>query len=392
VSRVCRPTPSAVFRTTTTAVLMLWFVGDASAQQRRRIEEPPPEPLPVIADDTAKCSFAYHEALQRLNVKPLATFEKVARLTEPGLNGRWLYWTKGGKGAQKAPPPERVCAESVVRAGRERCLRFALKPVDPAIAALAASQPSTEELAVLRAIDGFVVDKGAALEFGSNGRQFATLQRVAAELGGYSTQPRHPALCNGVPEMMEFKVEKLSGVRKRAADVAALAAKSATLARQRVIAARDQRVAAAKAAVTAAAAAVAANVAPAPAAEGQPVAPAAPVVPVPEPKAAMPAKSDAQALLVALLDGLLTPAQSTSLDGEATALRKLQRARELLTRDGGPALPQALRASTGAALRMVEAAAYGELQVTRVRTFEGIFLGTVDGIRDAHRSNCTCGS
>jgi hypothetical protein len=350
------------------------FISEANAQARRKVEQPSPEPLPAISDDTAKCSFAFHSALARLDMKPLETFDKLARVAEPGLTGRWLYWVKGGKGAQKAPAPERVCAESVKKSGRERCLRWDVKPADPALAALIAAQPTAEELAVLKSLDSFVADKGAPLEFGSNGRQFATLQRVASELGSYTGQPRHPALCNGAAEMMEFKAGKLSGLKKRAEDVAALAAKASSLARKRVVAARELRAAEARAA------------APPPNDAERAKAPAAPVF------SAARFSSDPAALTVALLDGLVTPDQMTGLNKEITAIGKLRQARDLLAHTEAADISPASRAAIGAALRMLEAASYGNLQAARMQTFQGVFQGTIEQILNAHRATCTCGS
>ena len=210
--------PSAMRMTLFVGALTVSAIsGDAVAQIRRRAQEPPPppsEPIAEISAEAGKCSFAYHEVLSRIAngpAKRLAGFESEARLTEPGLTGKWLYWLKTGKGA-KIPTSEQICVEPSTKSGRQRCLRWETKPID---AVLVGAPPSADELAVLRSLDGFVTDKGAALEFGSNGRQFVTLQRVAGEIVNYSAQPRHPALCNGVPEMMEFHTNNLAGVKKQ---------------------------------------------------------------------------------------------------------------------------------------------------------------------------------
>lgn len=364
------------------ALLVTPTMDAALAQSRKKLAEPPPlsEPIPHIADDTAKCSFAYHAALERVrdgDVKQLVNLDKLARATEPGLPGRWLFWAKTGKGAAKLPQPERVCAQSVLKAGRERCIEWATKPLDPVKVALFAAQPTPEELNVLRVLDAFVTDKGAALEFGSNGRQYATLQRVAIELGAYSAQPKHPALCNGVPEMLEFKAEKLAAMKKRAEDAKANAAKALSQARQRVIAARELRPSEERAAAQAKATSDAAN-----------VAPAAPRSPSPSP---LPPAIGPAALIGALLDGAVPADKFNDLRPETNALRLLQRARDLITPEATPDLSPASRASMAAALRMIEAASYGEVQVARMQRFDRLFFGTIGQIRDAHRANCTCG-
>ena len=366
--------------------------GDAVAQIRRRAQEPPPppsEPIAEISSEAGKCSFAYHEVLARIAngpAKRLAGFESEARLAEPGLTGKWLYWLKTGKGA-KTPTSEQICVEPSTKGGRQRCLRWETKPID---AALVGAPPSADELAVLRSLDGFVTDKGAALEFGSNGRQFVTLQRVAGEIVNYSMQLRHPALCNGVPEMMEFHTNNLAGVKKRADDVSALAARAMALARKRVMAAREQRMAWAKAFN----AALATSQAPPAAAEGEAAPKAlAALAPVPVPSLG-PVTTDADPakLVLLALEGILTTEQLKGLEAETGAIRRLQLAREQISAEALPAASPATRAAAGAALRMVEAAAYGELQEARLKQFQGIFFGTIDQIREAHRVNCTCGN
>ena len=369
-------------------LILTAITGDAAAQSRRRFQDPPPPPpqaLPTISSEAGRCSFAFHDALVRINsgsVRELMKFDSLARVPEPGLTGRWLFWAKSGKGG-KAATTEQVCAETATKSGRERCVRWETRRIE---AAIAGAQPTAEELTALRALDGFVGDRAAPLEFGSNGRQFVVLQRVAAEIGSYAAQSRHPALCNGVQQMMDFHAANLAGLRKRIDDINALAAKVAGLARQRVVAARDLRVAEAKAAAAAAAAAASSSPV---AAEGSTV--GEPAKLAPPPRGPVPAGANAAELARLALEGLLTADQSKAVDAEPSVLRKLQRARELVTAAAMPDATASVRASVGAALRMIEAMSYSDLQVARMKQFDGLFFGTIDGIRGAHRSNCTCG-
>jgi hypothetical protein len=374
--------PRAVrFLLLASVMLFAGAISSANGQSRRKVEEPPPEPLPAISDETARCSFAYYDALSRFrdgSLKQLVAFDKLSRVAEPGLPGRWLFWVKTGKNGGKLPPPERVCAENVIRNGRERCVRWDTKPADPVRIALALAQPTPEELTVLRTLDGFVTDRAAALEFGTNGRQFATLQRVSTEISTYTAQPRHPALCNGVPEMMDFQTGNLAGLRKRGEDVALQAAKAAGLARQRVIALRDLRTAELKAAA-------------AESKEGEGATSPAPPIALPAPQVALAARPGARELLVSALDGLLAPAQLKTVADEPVLFTALQRARDLLSSaDGSSPVSPALRASAVAALRMIEAAMYSDLQILRIKQFQGVFGGSIDQIRGAHRATCTC--
>lgn len=366
------------------ASLLVPATVDASAQTRRRPVEPPQvsQPIPQIADETAKCSYALYSALapvRDVSIKELGNLDRLARVSEPGLTGKWLFWSKTGKNASRPPQPERVCAKNAIKSGRERCIEWETKPVDALKLALFASQPTAEELTVLRALDAFVGDKGAPLEFGSNGRQYATLQRVAVELESYSTQPRNPALCNGVPEMMDFKASKLDGLKKRIDDVGKTVAKVRALARQRVIAARELRFNEQTAANQSSAAGDAAN-----AAAPSPVKPVSPLV------ALAPAISPA-GLITAVFEGALAADKVSELRSETNAFKLLQRARDLMLPEASPDFSPASRAAIAAALRMIEAASYAELQVIRINRFDRLFLGTIGQIRAAHRVNCTCG-
>jgi hypothetical protein len=356
--------------------------GDASAQSRRGSIEPPPAslPIPQIAEETAKCSYAYHSALapvRDVSIKDMGNLDRIARVSEPGLPGKWLFWSKTAKNATKPPQPERVCAKNVTKSGRERCVEWETKPVDAVKLALFASQPTADELTVLRALDAFVNDKGAALEFGTNGRQYATLQRVAVEIEAYSTQPKNPALCNGVPEMLEFKASKLDGLKKRIDDVGKTATKARAMARQRVTAARELR-------VTEQAAPAQTNVA------GE-TANATPLTVRASPPAALPATVDLAGLIAAVFEGALPAGKLTELRAETNALKSLPLARDLLLAEASPDLSPTLRAAIAAALRMIEAAGYAEAQAARMQRFDRMFLGTIEQIREAHRVNCTCG-
>ncbi len=366
------------------AALFISAWGEVSAQPRRRPVEPPQasQPIPPIASETAACSYAYYSALAPVrdgSIKELGNLDRIARANEPGLPGKWLFWSKTGKNASKPPQPERVCAQSVPRSGRERCVEWETKPVDPVKLALFAAQPTADELTVLRALDAFVADRGAALEFGSNGRQYATLQRVAIELGSYSTQPKNPALCNGVPEMLDFKAGKLDGLKKRIDDVSKVAVKARALARQRVTAAREIRLTEQTAVAQANAVGEAAN-----------AAPSVPRLPGSTP-VGLAATVSIAGLITGLLEGTVPVDKANEVRAEPNALKMLQRARDLMTPEASPALSPASRAASAAALRMIEAASYSELQVAHIQRFDRLFLGTIGQIREAHRVNCTCG-
>lgn len=361
--------------------------GEAGAQSRRRSQEaaPPALPLPAISEAGARCSNAYHTDLDKLRSgrsSSLASFESSARIVDPEMPGKWMFWLKGGK----KPASEQVCVEQAMRAGRQRCVRWDNRKLDAAIVGVA---PSSEDLAVLRALDAFVTDRGAPLEFGSNGRQFVALQRFAIDMTSYLEQAPHPALCNGAIEMLDFLAAKIAGVQKRADDVAATAAKALALARQRVVWSRDQRMAESRAAVAAVAAADASRTGDGTA---QPAGVTAmPAPPPPLTLAPVPADAPLERLVLLAVEGLLPVDKLQLVESETDALKRLSKVRELISEQDLPGSTALARGAAGAALRMIEAAVYGRRQVARVAEFRELFVGTVDKISAAHRQDCTCG-
>ena len=368
--------------------MLVLSAGIADAQSRRRSKEPepPPAPLPEISEQAGRCSFAFHEALSEISrdkTRDLGSFEVHARVAEADAPGRWLFWAKPARNG-KVATSEQVCAETARRGGRDRCLKWENRRLEDALVGL---QPNGDELKLLRGLDGFVADKAAALEFGPNGRQYVTFQRVSAELASYIGQPRHPALCSGVAPMLEFMSGNLAGLQKRIDDVGAVAGRSLEAARRRVIEARQQRVAEAEARLQAQRQAATLAVA----ADGNDAA-SKPQPAVVEPaRGPVPADALPETLIVLAVEGLLSKQQHDRIAAEPALFGKLRLSRELVTAQELPDASPAARAAAGAALRMIEAAVYAEIFSRRMARFRSIFLGTIDAIRAAHAAKCTCG-
>ena len=170
--------------------------------------------------------------------------------------------------------------------------------------------------------------------------------------------------------MIEFKASKLEGLKKRVDDVNKTAVKARALAWQRVTATRELRVAEqATAAQTG----------------------AAPLAVRASPPAALPSTVDLAGMIAAVFEGALPAAKLEELRAGTNILKSLSRARDLLLAEASPGLTPTSRAAIAAALRMIEAASYAEVQVARMQRFDRMFLGTLEQIREAHRVNCTCG-
>lgn len=179
------------------------------------------------------CSIDYHAALageRDVALLVLAPANKQLRLADPQLPGRWLF----PEPARHVRPPgetaDRLCAEPIVRAGRTRCARWAAPDAE-----MVPEEPDDAELRNLRPkLDGVVTGKGVPAEFGKNGRYDWLVRRVASDLRTYMNQPAHPEMCAGVPEMLDFFVGNLAGLRRRAAEVTEIADAALALARARV--------------------------------------------------------------------------------------------------------------------------------------------------------------
>jgi hypothetical protein len=215
---------------------------------------------------------------------------------------------------------------------------------------------------VLKALNDLVEARGGVPEVGSNGRHAWLAQRVTTDLKAYISQPLHPALCSGGAAFAEFYVGTLKPLNKRISDVTELAAKARQLAVARV------REAQATAPVEGGAAATTPRVADAPL--GVLVGDAV--------RAALPA---------AALDGIV---------GESTAMAALRRSKTALVAaqaEADAGNDQAARErvlAAGRAVRMLEAAAYGEVYVERYAKFTASVLDLPVEIQKAGAAACTC--
>jgi hypothetical protein len=105
------------------------------------------------------------------------------------------------------------------------------------------SAPAPEDLRLLRSVNDLVEGKGSLPDLGPNGRHVGTIQRLTGEMRGYLGQGSHPALCTGVPDMLDFYKAQWSPLDRRADDLAGLARqiRSASHARTRDIAVAELR-------------------------------------------------------------------------------------------------------------------------------------------------------
>jgi hypothetical protein len=356
-------------------VLVLLVVPEA-VQAQRKAKEPPPPPLDAsIPATVAQCGMAYGNALAA-QVRPAMTAD-LARATDAigapssGWPGRWFTADPTGKQAKadalaaaEARTQERICTDRTKRAGRVSCAKWQdAQPAapSPAVPPPASSDgqpvvvlkpapvppPADDELRDLKLLNGFVASKGQLIEFGRNGRLENLLKRSTGDLAAYVGQPSHPALCNGVPEMLEFHVDRMEAVQTRFTAVAELAARTRALAERRVASAikladADTR--------------------------GKPLA----------------------GLVSAVSQLMLTADAARANAGQTDVLVQLRRLTEAAKSVPWIAEPAETQVAAAQALRALEAAFYADSQKSRAAAVDQTIFGAVSRIGDTHKVHCVC--
>jgi hypothetical protein len=360
----------AVAMAAVTATVAL-FPAVAAAQRKAKPEPRPPLDAsfpPAIA----RCGAAYGDALAGQVRAQLAA--QIVRAAEavavPGADwpGRWLHQEPTSKqtkadalAAAEAKTQERICKERQKRAGRVRCVEWEAAAVAAPVAPPAVVDPPVvvvkpapvpppvdEEARDLKLLAGFVAAKGQLVEFGRNGRLEGLVKRVQGDLSAYTGQPPHPALCNGVPEMLEFHAERMEPVQTRLTAIAVLAARTRALAEARVAAAISAGPAETR---------------------GKPL-----------------------AILVAALEQLMLP-QGAALATAAPQTAPLAQLRRLLAAsriEPWAVQPVDTQVAASLALRALEAGVYAEQQQLRAAAVERAVFGAIRSISDAHRAHCAC--
>ncbi len=391
------------------AVTLLAAVSPADAQSRRREREQAEKPRPNYdyASELAQCAPPFQAALRGLlagpGPQPMAT-TKAVRGTMPELNGRWVFHDTGDRRRQRDDmgrlvEGNQVCAEEITRGGRNRCARWEAR-VANAEPPVPVPPPSKDEQRVIGAIGELVANKGAPPEFLGNGRYTIMTERAAGDLEAYLGQDDHPAICSGTHEFIDFFETRLAPLRKRMETVAELRQRSLALVAPRVVALRTLLTApptvpspVADAASVAPAGPLAASVATAatPAPPSPVPAAAAPTSPVRDiPPPASPPPADAAGWLAEVAGMMLSAEDAASVRAAPDPVAGLRRMAELMA-GGRTNAPAAARSSAKGALRMVEAAAYIDLLAARYRDLDRALFGTMDGVRKAYDTHCTCG-
>jgi hypothetical protein len=340
------------------------------------------------------------DPVRRTIAPELAILLQTLRRPDSDLPGRWLLahalFAKAERGARR----ERVCVATRRVEGREVCSRFETREVRRASDVTTRTPPSADDLRLMRAVNDVVELKGVMPEVGPNGRQVAIVARAANEVRSYITQPEHPFLCSGVPDVVGFYAAQVAPLKKRHDDVQALAMQL-----REAAVARTRAIAVAEASAWERAAGEAARRAGATLAEitkaiaegrtdGLPAVDAAALpLPPPEPASLEDFKRLPRiALIREALRPLLPASVAAATIEAAEPVAILTKARDALVDPAikrEPADPVVADTAI-AALRLIEASLYADRYAARHALAETAFGGTFSAIRAAHAQHCTC--
>lgn len=334
-----------------------------AAQQSKRRTEPPLDRAALDATMPAPnaCSTGYHGALAALAPtlaerftdarnrlrSPLADLPATWMFAQPRAPLEWAAFTRSPGRGTTSEQPDRRCSELVVSLDGALCrvtaatsASFSSAIVSPAKAA--GRLPAPDDRAQ-RVFEHYRQRGGVAPEALQDGRFYWPLERVAQDLVAYTSQPASPALCSGVPEMLDFLATHVALLVRRSGAV------------------RDATRLAGEQALRAIEALPGADQVPRGDAE------------------------DASRMLVRLTR-IALPAAAEYVIAEPSLAGRLE-----IIAAASKALPPAEAAVLRSAVARVEVFAFGSAIAARYARVDLAYPTALDAIRRAHRTHCTCG-
>jgi hypothetical protein len=337
---------------------------------------PPPPPIPAgpeaVAATEASCARTFHEELRKISAKvpDMIAAARAMKTSIAGAPGR-LMFSSAGAGKVRAPTIERVCAERVIKRGRERCARWESRVIGPSpLVRRPRTDASPEEVKLFRSMEETIRAKGSLIEFGSNGRYTVMSDRFSSDMRGYLAQPFHPALCSGAPDLIKFYFDTLGPLRARLKVVADLGRRARSSARLRLD--------------------VAEALLAQPRTEMTPAADDGAPSPPPLPR---PVEADTVSTMITRLAEIAAPRDTSAavlaIEGDIGRLALLQ---TWLGEESSRSLSAAARDALLLALRSLEIGAYVESMQRRYQVLDETLLATLARLSEAERRSCTCGS
>lgn len=312
------------------------------------------------AADCAADFFNGITAIRDRNSKAISTALKAARTRDKTRPGRWLFQPGVSKTVKR-----RVCARWVknwkpFQGKYERsCTRY--KTVRRTISTR--SNLPKSEAAIFRFATRFVSSRAIDRQLSVKQNEGWVSQRVATDLRGYLKQAKHPAICTGTPQMMDYFSTKMDAVRKRGKKISDRAEEALAMAVEKTQAAREVAKSDPEATPDTGAATLTS-----------------------ENATTLAGLKDLTSQIAALTNNteLVTSVQET--DTVFDALRVIQKSLKSAMKDSDAAAKKAVRR----ALSAIEAADYLSVVSGHYKALDETILGSMSSIQKAHKNNCVC--
>lgn len=311
------------------------------------------------AADCAADFFNGITAIRDRNSKAISTALKAARTRDKTRPGRWLFQPGVSKTVKR-----RVCARWVknwkpFQGKYERtCTRY--KTVRRTISTR--SNLPKSEAAIYRFATRFVSSRAIDRQLSVKQNEGWVSQRVATDLRGYLKQEKHPAICTGTPQMMDYFSTKMDAVRKRGKKISDRAEEALALAVEKTRAAHELAKPNPDAADTGAETLTSENA------------------------TTSAGLDDLTRQIAALTNDTELVAAVQETDTVFNALKVLQKSLKGAVKDLDASVKKAIRR----ALSAIEAADYLSVVSGHYKALDETILGSMSSIQKAHETSCVC--
>ncbi len=318
----------------------------------------------VVVWPAADCAADFFNGIMAIrdrNSEAISTALKAARTRDKKRPGRWLFRPGVSKTVKR-----RVCARWVknwkpFQGKYERtCTRY--KTVRRTISTRSGLPKS--EAAIYRFATRFVSSRAIDRQLSVKQNEGWVSQRVATDLRGYLKQAKHPAICTGTPQMMEYFSTKMDAVRIRGKKISDRADEALAMAVEKTRTAHD---AVAKASTT-------------------PDTDTGDTTITANEMATASGLKDMTHQIAALTDDSELAASVQAADTVFDALKIMQESLKRATKDMDAAARKAIRT----ALSAIEAADYLSVVSGHYKALDETILGSMSSIQKAHETSCVC--
>lgn len=172
------------------------------------------------------CPERFYKALQWIKNQRISRIKTAVNgisKANAALKGNWLF------PLGKVRTVSRCLKYKYYRSGRKKCLRYSRERLRTG-----AEFISSAERAFVKKAEVFVRSRGRDPLLKSRSPSSWVVNQVSNNLRGYASQPQHPAICTGVPRMVDYFEGNLRKVSKRFGEINGLADKAAPFIKARL--------------------------------------------------------------------------------------------------------------------------------------------------------------